>query len=422
MRLVAGRPSILVVTSTYPRRPDDVLPRFVHDLCSRLTADFDTHLLAPSTPGAATYERMDGVHVHRFRYWFRQFQTLANVEGLLPAIKAKPWRTLLLPFFFFAEVLSIARLSRRYGISVIHAHWIVPQGFAAWLAVRLWRLHLPVVITCHGADLFALNGALFRAAKRTTLASAAAVTVVSEAGSRKAAALGALPERLFVYPMGVDLRERFTIKANIAREPATLLFVGRLNGKKGADVLVRAVALIRKRLPQIRAEVVGYGPDESSLRTLARELSVADAIHFRGAVPQDALADFYRRATCLIFPSIVAPSGDQEGLGLVPVEALGCGCPVVASRLDAVIDIIEDGRTGWFFEPGNVEELATKVLHVLEHYEEALKIAEAGRAQVVARNDWVRIARLYGQLFKDTLNGPKPAAATSDGAVTKRCR
>lgn len=408
-----SRPAILVVTSTYPRRADDILPRFVHELSRRVTSEFDVHVLAPSTPGATAYEQMDGVHVHRFRYCLRQLETLANVEGFLPALKAKPWRVLLLPFFFIAEVRAIGQLARHYNAALIHAHWIVPQGFAVWFALHIWRMKIPVIVTCHGADLFALNGRLFKSIKRRVLASATAVTVVSEAARMQALALGARIGQLYVFPMGVDLAHVFTPDPSVPREPHTLLFVGRLNEKKGADVLIRATALIRRHVPDVKVEIAGYGPDRPLLESLAAELSVADIISFLGAVEQRELPNVYRRAACLVFPSVIARSGDQEGLGLVLVEALGCGCPVVASRLAAVTDVIEDGHTGWLFSPADSDDLAAKIIYVLRHPGQALHLAWAGREKVLGRNDWENVSRNYARLFGSALANSSACAPAS---------
>lgn len=386
----------------------------MHDLSRRLTNDFEVHVLAPSTPGAAAHELMDGVHVHRFRYFLRRFETLANVEGFLPALKTRPWQILLLPFFLSAEVWSLGRIARRYNVSLIHAHWIVPQGLAVWLAALLWRLEQPVVVTCHGADLFAFNKSrVFLYLKRKVLQKAAAVTVVSKAAAQQAIELGAQRNSLFVYPMGVDLERCFTPASDVEREPATLLFVGRLNRKKGVHVLLRAMALAREQMPHIKLEVVGYGPDEAALKKQAADLAIVDSIKFHGAVHQDALPGFYRRATCLVFPSVVAPSGDQEGLGLVPIEALGCGCAVIASRLPAVADTIEDGRTGWLFEPDNSRDLTDKIVYVLQHPLENQQSAVAGRAQVLYRNDWRKAAQGYAELLRRTLGNPDTSEAPS---------
>lgn len=394
---------ILVVTSTYPRHRDDFLPKFVHELCRRLVADFEVHVLAPSTPGAAAYEQMDSVHVHRFRYFLRRFETLANVEGLLPALKAKPWRALLLPFFFLAEIWMVGRLARRYNASVVHAHWILPQGFAVLLSLRLWRLNIPSIVTCHGADLFALNGAAFKFIKRNVLTNASAVTVVSRAAQIQALKLGAHRDHLFIYPMGVDLKNRFTPNPHVVRDPATILFVGRLNEKKGADVLIRAVPIVRKEILAAKLEIVGYGPDRASLEQLASELSITNSIIFHGAIEQSSLPDFYRRATCLVFPSVIARSGDQEGLGLVPIEALGCGCPVIASRLPAVADVISNEQTGWLFEPGDHVDLARKIVYALRHRRQAIQVARSGRAVVKAKNDWRPATEAYARLFQSLL-------------------
>jgi glycosyltransferase involved in cell wall biosynthesis len=408
------RPALLVVTSTYPRHTRDTLPRFVHDLASRLTADFDVHVLAPSTPGAAGEETMDGVQVHRFRYFFRRFETLANVHGFLPALQKKPWQALLLPFFLIAEVRAIARLVRRCDIALIHAHWIIPQGFSVRLAALPRRRRPPVVVTCHGADLFALDQRFFRLLKRFALDDAAAVTVVSQAARRRALELGTRAERTFVYPMGVDLTRLFTPDPKIQRSSNTVLFVGRLSEKKGVGVLIQALARVKEALPWITADIVGDGPDRGSLETLAVRKLPNGTVTFHGAVPHRALPEFYNRASCFVLPSVVARGGDQEGLGLVVVEAMGCRCPVVASRLDAVLDVVRDGQNGLLFTPGDPADLAAKLIHVLRNPAEARGMANQARADAQSRFDWEPASRAYRELFLEVLNGgTQPARETT---------
>lgn len=399
MAAAAGQPAtrILVLASTYPRWPDDTLPPFVHELARRLTDGREVHVLAPHARGCKTHEVMDGVHVHRFRYLPERFETLAYASGMLPGLRRRPWRLLALPFFLGAEWLAALRLLRAQRFHVVHAHWLLPHGLTALLARAFCGYRPAVLCTSHGADLYGLKGALARALKRYTVRHSDHVTVVSRAMLETLREEAGDGGHCSVLPMGVDTQGRFTPSASpISR--GSLLFVGRLADKKGVDVLLDALARL-KDMPDLSLHIIGSGPEEARLKQRAGALRLGKIVDFVGPVPNRDLPLWYQRCSVLVFPSVVTAYGDQEGLGLVPVEALACGCAVVASDLPAIRDVIRDRETGLLVPAGDPKQLA-EALHVLlwdRSLSEAL--AARGRAYVREHFDWSRIAASYGALL-----------------------
>jgi glycosyltransferase involved in cell wall biosynthesis len=148
--------------------------------------------------------------------------------------------------------------------------------------------------------------------------------------------------------------------------------------------------------------IAGSGPEEERLRFLADKLGISDHVTFLGPIPNPELPHLYRRATVFIAPSIVAESGDQEGLGLVLAEALACECPVVASDLPAIRDVVIDGVTGLTARERNSADLASKIIALLGNPDLRKRLAEEGRRHVLARFDWEVVANRYAQLI-DTL-------------------
>lgn len=391
---------ILVLTSTFPRWAGDREPPFVFELSRRLAAAHDVLVIAPHCPGAATEERLAGnVTVRRFRYAPEPLESLAYDGGILENLRRARWRWLLVPLFLVGELIAVMRALRSYRPQVIHAHWIIPQGVIAVLAGLLCRRLSPVVCTSHGADLFALRGALARRLKAWTLGRAAELTVVSAAMKTAAIQLGARPEIVHVMPMGVDARERFTPSDAAVRTRDELLFVGRLVRKKGVTHLPLILELVRQRVPEARLTIVGAGPLESELRADARARGLAAQVVFAGAVSNDRLAPYYRRAAAFVVPSVVTDEGDQEGLGLVIAEALACGCPVVASDLPAIRDLVQDGDTGLVARPGDAADFAEKLVQLLHDPARASRLAGLGRRRVVERFDWQSVCRGYEQLL-----------------------
>lgn len=387
---------ILVLTSTFPRWPADREPPFVFELCRRLATAHDVMVLAPHCRGAAVEERMaDTLTVRRFRYAPVLLESLAYEGGILEKLRRGRWRVLLVPCFLIAELLAAMRAVRSHRPQVIHAHWLVPQGLVGLIAAAAGRGNRPALVcTSHGSDLFALRGRLAEPLKRWVARRAAALTVVSAAMKSAALELGVPAASIRVMPMGVDARERFAPEAARSRAGSELLFVGRLVAGKGVQHLLRALPLVREKLPDARLTIVGAGPLEAALRTQAHALGLDAHVAFAGAIPNDGLPAFYRRAAVLVMPSV-----GQEGLGLVIGEALACECPVVASDLPAVRELIEDGVTGLLAREGDVVDLAEKIVRTLRDPLRAAHQAREGRARVLERLDWQSVSRRYEELL-----------------------
>jgi glycosyltransferase involved in cell wall biosynthesis len=371
----------------------------VHELSRRLIGEFDVHVLCPHAPGALAEEVMDGVHVHRFRYSPEALETLVQGGGIVNNLKHHPWKWLLVPPFMAALVWHTARAIRRLQPNVVHAHWILPQGLALLLARPVVRLLTPFLLTSHGGDLFGLRSAVATRLKRWVMTQADAVTVVSRPMAEIAVSLGAVSEKLAVIPMGVDFQYRFKPGNDEDRKPGEILFVGRLVEKKGLRYLVEALPRILTGVPTAHLTIAGYGPEEPALRQLAAQLGVADRVTFLGALPQGALPDLYRRASVFVAPFVRAESGDQDGFGLVVIEALGCGCPAVIADVGVLDPVVESCDTVLRVPSGDVRALTDAVIAVLERPDTFRRQAEDLRDRLAAHLDWDVIARRYGELL-----------------------
>lgn len=390
------KPAILVLTSTYPRWANDVEPGFVHELSRRLKDDYEVHVLAPYFKGAAREEHMAGVQVHRFRYFYPGKKGLAYDGGMLMNIQRHPWLLFSLPFFLMSQLYAAWRIARRHRIALVHAHWVIPQGVVAWV-LRLFYRRAPLVVTSHGGDVYGLNGRVTGMLKRGVYRSSAAVTVVSQAMAEELEGHVSGVDA-HVAPMGVDLKQFFrpTLPLEGRRD---VIFVGRLVEKKGVDVLLRAFAGISAARPEVRLRVVGHGPLRESLESLAEELGIGQAVEFTGPVPNLEVPNLLNQHAIAVVPSVVASSGDQEGLGLVSIEAMGCGCAVIASDLPAIRDVVTHEITGLMFPPGEVAVLADCLERVLKDEPLRLHLAEAGRANVLKKFDWEQAAQNYRSIF-----------------------
>ena len=396
----AKRPRLLVLASTYPRWRGDPEPGFVHELSKRLAECFETTVLCPHAPGAATRETLDGVSVVRYRYAPERLETLVNDGGIVTNLRRNTWKFLLVPGFVIAQAWNAWRILRKKNVDVLHAHWLIPQGAIAAMLRLLPGRSPPFVVTSHGADLYSLNSAMLKWLKRSVIQSACAVTVVSETMYRTANEIAPSAGNAVVQPMGVDLRERFTPDPATLRSGDEILFVGRLVEKKGLRHLLDAMPSILARRPAANLLIAGFGPEEAPLRYRVAELGLQSHVRFLGAVAQADLPNMYRRAALFVAPFVKASSGDQEGLGLVLVEAAGCGCPVLAGDVPAVGDVL-GASSARIVDPRQADVLATAILNVLENPQLAREQASALREQLIDRFDWQNASSAYATiLFK----------------------
>jgi glycosyltransferase involved in cell wall biosynthesis len=391
------KPGLLVLASTYPRWRDDPEPGFVHELCKRLGTRFEVTALVPDAPGADADGPLDGVDVVRYRYAPRSWQTLVNDGGIASNLRRARWKWLLLPGFVLGQYLAARRLLATGRYAAIHAHWLVPQGLVARAIAG--RGKIPYLVTSHGGDLFGLRGRAMTALKRRAAAGAAAMTVVSSAMRGEAARIGLQPPRIEVLPMGVDFATRFVADPGIARERDRLLFVGRLVPKKGLRHLLDALPAVLARRPQTVLDIIGFGPEQPALRAQAARLGIAGQVRFLGALPQHELPAHFRRASVFVAPFVRDPSGDQEGLPVALMEAIGCGCPVVVGDVAGVDDLLGPMKAEVCVDPRNAAKLASVIIAALDDPEALAKHAAAIRAIAADRVDWSRIARAYGDLL-----------------------
>lgn len=370
----------------------------MHELSRRLGGGFCVTVLAPAAPGARPHALLDGVEVVRYRYAPRWLETLAYDGGIVPKLRRQPWKWLLVPLLLCGQLRALRRELRRLHPAVVHAHWIVPQGMLAALAIGE-RKTPALVITSHGTDVFAFNGMLMRRLKHRVLARATAVTVVSRAVREASIALGAEADRVRVAPMGVNLQSLFVPDARVERSRHEILFVGRFAPSKGLDVLLRAMPQILAAEPDVTLTLVGTGPEADALRRQACGLQIADRINFTGPLPQTALPDFYRRAAVFVAPYVQTALGEQEGFGLTIVEAIGCGCPVVATDMPGLRDTLSDDVD--LVEPNNAESLARAIARTLAAPEAAAKVNVDLRKRIVESFDWQVVSQKYASLLSN---------------------
>lgn len=389
-------PRVLELTSTFPRWENDTEPAFVYELSRRLVrAGFPVSVLAPHFAGAARYEQWSGMEIHRFRYFIESRQSLVNEGGTLSNLRRNKLNYLLLIPYCCSQLISLYRIVRKQRIQCIHAHWLVPQGLIAVIVARyLFRGKVSVLCTSHGSDLLGLNNRLFNFLKRRVIENSNHTTVVSRYMYEHCVSLGMKTDRLSVQSMGVDLQHVFIPDMNAVQD-IDILFVGRLVKAKGIEILLDAVHQLVRTNSRLRIVIAGDGPLMEPLTRQVKKLSLEHHIRFAGPVQQGQLPRLYQSARIVVVPSVV-----PEGLGLVLIEALGCGRPVVASALGAIRSVIRDGDNGLLVRPGDARDLAEKIRKLLDDGDLYHAMASRCRASVLEKYDWQTVADNYSKLLQ----------------------
>ena len=389
--------SILVLTSTFPRWIDDTDPPFVMELSRRLVNEnIKVDILAPHAKGAKQKEIMHGMTVYRYRYFIDKWEQLTYAGGILANLKKNKLLYFLVPLLLISQTISIIKLIKKNNYNLIHAHWLIPQGLLAVLVSRVFDKECPKILcTSHGGDLFAFQSSLFLKVKKGILSHCDGVTVVSNYMRDICLQIINIDEKLHVCPMGVDLINTFKPVENTERDGNTILFVGRLVEKKGVFVLLDAIKILIQEYPDIGLLIVGDGPEKDNLVERCENLNIVDSVKFRGALNQEQLPKIYSQATMAVIPSIIDSRNDQEGLGLVAIEAMGCGAAVIISALPAVQDIVEDGVNGILVQPGNAKDLANSIKSLLIDTKTRDMIASRARQSVIEKFDWQVSVKKY---------------------------
>ncbi|WP_339668767.1 glycosyltransferase [Dasania marina] len=388
---------VLVLTSTFPRWEEDTEPAFIETLSLLLSTNHKIHVLAPHTKNSSLLEKKEGLTIHRFRYAPEKWQKLAYEGGISSKLLSNKLYALLVPLFILGELIAAIKLQRRHHFDIIHAHWIIPQGFAAVLVKILTLSRKPqVIVTSHGGDLYSLQNKFLIKLKKWIMNSSDHITVVSQAMREYCRELGVNKNKISVYPMGVDLIELFT-PPSPSDERKGLIFVGRLVEKKGVQSLLYALKLIED--DSLQLEIIGDGPLKKHLEKLTKTLNLEKQVTFLGALQNSLIPKKLRKAAIAIVPSIIESNGDQEGLGLTIIEALGCECAVIASELPAIKDIITHNKNGYLVTPNNPLELAEHINDLLQTPSKRLNLGKKGRAYCLEKFSWDICANNYHNLY-----------------------
>lgn len=306
---------------------------------------------------------------------------------------------------FFVGALGIFPKSVRFawemsrsGVTHVHAHFATHPAVAAFVIHRLTGL--PFSFTVHAHDLQVDTRML--AAK-----TAAAEFVVAISEHNREAILAecgpGVREKIHVIHCGVDTEVfRFAPRSR-TEGPLRILNIARFHEVKGHRFLVDACHLLRKRGVAFRCDLVGDGPWRARIEKSVRAAGLAEHVILHGARARPEVVQFLAKADVLALPSVVATSGEREGIPVSLMEAMAAGMPVVASELSGIPELVEDGVCGLLVKPGDAEALAGALQRLAADPDLRERLGRAAAAKVRSEFDLkTNVDRLAALLLAST--------------------
>ena len=355
---------VLVLSRNYPNNVTELLGLWVRGLVRESAKFCQVKVISP-VPYCPLFPGLPEKYARFRRVERRQWDS--GIESFHPRFISGPgYSTHTIEWLLHLAAIrsTVDALHRKFPFDLIHAHVTYPDGVVA--AHVAGRYGLPVVITEHNPwspwmdEYPSVRRRAIWAAKQT-----ACQIAVSESVRRTVEQFAGKMENLVVIPCGVD-GSVFTLPSDgQARDPNQILFVGAIRPVKGVDILLRALRILADRGRQTRLILVGeayygsYRQEELRVKKMVGDLDVGDRVQFVGKQLPPDLVRSVQKSAALVLPS------RAESLGMVLVEALACGTPVVATRCGGPEEIVND-RVGLLVSPEDPEALARGIEHVLD--------------------------------------------------------
>ena len=395
---------VLVIGSVYPRYHEDAeVPWLRTSIAHLKKAGVDIQVLAPAYKGLKSHE-IDGTRVNRFRYAPAGWEILTHEEGAPSKMASRPWLQLLAIPYIISGFFKCLKICRKWRPDIIHAHWPFPHAYIALGAAKLFRI--PLVLNFHGAELLLIRKKKWvKPLLKFAIGQAQAVFANSSFTAAKIKAIRNVDVEW--SPYGTTLDEKGGARDGSAvPHPVNgkfkVLFVGRHIERKGICYLIDSAKFLPADKFEIR--IVGVGDLTEKLKQQAAKYP---HIVFTGKLSPEDLANEYRTANVFTLPAIVDHKGDTEGLGVVLIEAMELGLPIVASNVGGIPDVVVDGESGILVPEKDPEALANAFKRLASDRSLLESLLAGARKRITECFTWDGIIRRQVETYARLVNRRK---------------
>lgn len=267
--------------------------------------------------------------------------------------------------------LKIYQKLRTIKPDVFHAQSVL-SGIPAWAAKKF--LKIPYVVWGQGSDIY-LPDRFTRLTSKFILQNADAVLALTQNMKQKMKQI--YDRDISIVPNGIDL-EKFKIpsESKKGRDAKTIVFVGRLHPVKGVRYLLQAMKIVHAEMPDAKLILVGDGEERENLESLTNSLGIRECVEFAGKVPHERIQDYMNQAEVFVLPSL------SEGFPVTILEAMACGLPIVATNVRGIPNIVEEGVNGYLVNVKSPDEMAERILFLLQNDEMRERMSANNREKV----------------------------------------
>lgn len=363
--------------------------------------EHEVDVLTTGWRGLPSEETVGGLGVYRVPVLGRGELSTASLPSMLS--------------FLPCGVAKGCQVLREKRYDVLNTHFAIPSGPTGVVLSRLFKT--PMVLTIIGGDihdpskrLSPSGNRVLRGVVRRVLDSSSHIIAISEDIKRRAREDLHCRKDIEVIHYGLDaprFEEKSRAELGIPEEPVVLIAIGRLIKRKALDNLL--MALSRLELREVRLLIIGEGPEEGHLRDLSERLGLSSRVEFLGPIWGERKFQYLAASDIFVLPSV------HEGFGLVFLEAMHCGLPVIASSTGGQTDFLKDGETGFLVPVEDVDTLADRILRLTEDTALRERISRFNQ-EYVKRFQISGVAERYEALFSQVIQRVRETASGMDSA------
>ena len=319
-----------------------------YDLALEWVKVANVHIITSSFKGLPPYEYINGIHVHRVKILFRKSRDAATFISMFSYLPAG-----------FIRALS---LFKKYKFDIINTHFVVPSGPLGYVLSKLFKI--PNVLSLHGGDIYDPSkkfsphrNRFFKFIVQYLLNKAD--TIIAQSSNTRNNALhyykinkeiGIIP--LAFHPPAIPKTSRKLL--GLHEKDFICITIGRLIKRKAIDVLIKAIAKIKNQ--HVKLLIMGDGPEREYLEQLAQELSLENIVTFLGFVSDDRKYAFLSVSDLFVLTSL------HEGFGIVFMEAMYCGLPIVTTNSGGQVDFLENEHNALLIDVGDIQKCAESII------------------------------------------------------------
>ena len=342
-------------------------------------------ILAPKVPGCDEFDKKEPFHIIR-----KKIPTGESGKDKLLKMVLNIFYTLY--------------YTRKYNIGKLHCGQILSVGPAGLVCKKLFGVKYNVYV--YGSETLRFgNSRMMSWLMKKVIEEAEELVPNSEFTMHEYERWGISQEKMVTIVPGVDIvffhpegKSRYLVEKHRLQDKQVIMTVGRLDERKGHDMVIRAVSHVVKQFPNVVYMIVGKGREEQRLKKLADNLKLQDLVVFAGFVADESLPDYYNLCDVFVLPKRETEShdqlkGDYEGFGVVFLEASACGKPVIAGKSGGSCEAVVDGVTGLMVDPRSESEIAHAIERILADKNFANRLGMAGRNRAEKEFDWQHIAK-----------------------------